>query len=178
VEKALAYAERLKPGFLHVMAGIADPDDPIANGTYRNNLLFVSERAREIGIGITIEPLNSRDVPGYFLSDFNKAREIINELDLSNLFLQFDIYHRQILHGDVLKGLEELMPVTGHIQVSSVPERHEPDTGELNDTRIFSKLDALGYQGLVGCEYRPASSTLEGLGWFSAFRKDRQSAGR
>ena len=91
--------------------------------------------------------------------------ETIERLGLPNLKLQYDIYHRQILHGDVLKSLEALMPMIGHIQVASVPARHEPGTGELNDARIFSAVDALGYDGFIGCEYRPANGTLAGLTW-------------
>ena len=102
---------------------------------------------------------------GYFLDDFGRAAEIIDRLGRPNLKLQFDIYHRQILHGDVLKGLEALLPMIGHVQTASVPQRHEPGTGELDDFRIFAALDALGYEGWVGCEYRPRAGTSAGLGW-------------
>ena len=105
-------------------------------------------------------------MPGYFLNDFPFAAALIAELALPNLKLQFDIYHRQILHGDVMRGLDALLPITGHVQVASVPKRNEPGTGELDDVRIFRHLDQLGYDGYVGCEYRPAGHTVEGLGWF------------
>ena len=119
-----------------------------------------------LGIDILIEPINGRDMPGYFLNDFPFAALLIAELALPNLKLQFDIYHRQILHGDVMRGLDALLPITGHVQVASVPKRNEPGTGELDDVRIFRHLDQLGYDGYVGCEYRPAGHTVEGLGWF------------
>ncbi|MCF3643161.1 TIM barrel protein, partial [Rhizobium sp. TRM95111] len=119
------------------------------------------------GRTLLIEPINGRDMPGYFLNDFNRAAEIVEKLNHPHLKLQFDIYHRQILHGDVLRGLRAMMPVIGHVQVASVPDRHEPGTGELDDFRIFTALDDLGYQGWVGCEYRPAGATAEGLGWLA-----------
>jgi hydroxypyruvate isomerase len=121
-----------------------------------------------VGVDIVIEPINGRDMPAYFLNDFPFAVETIKRLDRPNLKLQYDIYHRQILHGDVLKSLEALMPLIGHIQVASVPDRNEPGSGELNDFRVFQALDALGYAGFVGCEYRPANGTVAGLGWLKA----------
>ena len=109
-----------------------------------------------------------RDMPGYFMNDFGFAADLIRTLGLPNLKLQYDIYHRQILHGDVMRSLEQLLPLTGHVQTSSGPHRHEPGTGELDDARIFRHLDAIGYTGYVGCEYRPAGRTLDGLSWMTA----------
>jgi 2-dehydrotetronate isomerase len=165
VDTALNYAKGLGTPLLHVMAGIAEADDEIAADCYRDNLRYAAERAGEHGIGITIEALNKRDMPGYFLSDFDRAAEFIDEVGLPNLKLQFDVYHRQIIQGDVLTGLRQLMPIIGHIQIASVPERHEPGSGELDDFAVLRALDSLGYQGYVGCEYRPANGTVEGLGW-------------
>jgi hydroxypyruvate isomerase len=108
-------------------------------------------------------------MPYSFLNDFNFAADLIADLGHPNLKLQFDIYHRQIIHGDVIRGLRELMPITGHVQIASVPSRHEPGTGELDDFRVLRELDALGYGGYVGCEYRPAGETVAGLGWLKAF---------
>jgi hydroxypyruvate isomerase len=110
-------------------------------------------------------------MPGYFMNDFNKATALIGELALSNVKLQFDIYHRQIIHGDVTMALRALMPITGHIQIASVPSRHEPATEELNDVFLFSELDRLNYSGFVGCEYNPRAGTLDGLGWFVPYRR-------
>ena len=124
------------------------------------------------GLDVVIEPINRRDMPAYFLNDFNYAAELIGRLGLPRLKLQYDIYHRQILHGDVVKSLEALMPIIGHVQIASVPMRHEPGTGELNDDFVFRRLDELGYAGFVGCEYRPAGKTLDGLTWWDAWRPD------
>jgi 2-dehydrotetronate isomerase len=165
VDTALSYAKELQTPLLHVMAGIADPNDKMAKTCYRDNLRYAAERAGERGIGITIEPLNKRDMPGYFLSDFDRAADLIDEIGLPNLKLQFDVYHRQIIQGDVLTGLRQLMTIIGHIQIASVPDRHEPGSGELDDFAVLRALDSLGYDGYVGCEYMPANGTVEGLGW-------------
>ncbi|SHO66477.1 hydroxypyruvate isomerase [Pseudoxanthobacter soli DSM 19599] len=165
VDLALGYAAATGCRRLHLMAGLADPEDGAAAARYRDALLFASDRAGEAGRTILIEPLNGRDMPGYFLNDFSRAADLIAELGRANIRLQYDLYHRQILHGDVLKSLEALMPVIGHVQTASVPGRNEPGTGELDDFRVFAALDRLGYDGYVGCEYRPAAGTVEGLGW-------------
>lgn len=165
VDLALGYAAATGCRRLHMMAGLADPEDGIAAARYRDALLFASDRAGAAGRTILIEPLNGRDMPGYFLNDFSRAADLIAELGRANIRLQYDLYHRQILHGDVLKSLEALMPVIGHVQTASVPGRNEPGTGELDDFRVFAALDRLGYDGYVGCEYRPAAGTVEGLGW-------------
>ena len=100
-------------------------------------------------------------MPGYFLNDFDRAFDLVIELERPNLNLQFDVYHRQILHGDVITALRRMASRIGHIQIASVPNRHEPLTGELDDRRIFQEIDAIGYSGYVGCEYRPAAKTEE-----------------
>lgn len=163
--RALPYAEATGVKRLHLMSGHGDAKNPAARGAYEEAIRRACAAAAPYGIDILIEPINERDMPGYFMNDFGLATEIIASLGLLNLKLQYDIYHRQILHGDVMKSLESLLPLIGHVQVASVPQRHEPGTGELDDGRIFRHLDALGYQGYVGCEYRPAGHTLDGLGW-------------
>lgn len=165
VEKALVYAKTLGVPRLHLMAGIASRADGAALARYRDALAFAADAVGAEGLDLLIEPLNRRDMPGYLLDDFDFAAGLIQALGRPNLKLQFDIYHRQILHGDVLKGLEAMMPIIGHVQTASVPLRNEPGTGELDDFRIFAALDALGYGGHVGCEYRPAVGTLAGLDW-------------
>jgi hydroxypyruvate isomerase len=165
VSTALDYARATGVPNLHMMAGIASPQDPLAVAAYLDALRFAADAVGEAGIGLLVEPINGRDMPGYFLNDFNRASDFIHELAHPALRLQFDIYHRQIMHGDVLKGLEAMMPVIGHVQVAAVPKRHEPGTGELDDFHIFEALDALDYAGWVGCEYRPEAATLDGLGW-------------
>lgn len=164
---ALTYAGALGVPRLHLMAGLAPSNDAVAAARYREALREAAEALGAAGLDLLIEPLNRRDMPGYFLDDFNRAAELIGELGLPNLRLQYDIYHRQILHGDVLRSLEALLPLIGHVQTASVPLRHEPGTGELDDFAIFAALDRLGYAGHVGCEYRPAAGTLEGLGWLA-----------
>jgi hypothetical protein len=113
---------------------------------------------------------NHRDAPGYFLDDVDHAQALICEMAIPNLKLQFDVYHCQILHGDVTTRLREMLPVIGHIQVASVPSRHEPDDEELNYPFLFAELDRLGYAGFVGAEYRPRGKTEDGLGWFKPYR--------
>tara|TARA_R110002020_G_scaffold6689_13_gene28417 strand:- start:2619 stop:3395 length:777 start_codon:yes stop_codon:yes gene_type:complete len=167
VRTALDYAAVIGAPRLHMMAGLADPANPDHRAAYRDSLAFAADAAAEQGVTVLIEPINGRDMPGYFLNDFDYAAELITDLGRDNIRLQFDIYHRQILCGDVLRGLEELLPLIGHVQIASVPHRHEPGSGELDDFRILAALDALGYRGFVGCEYRPKGATLEGLGWMS-----------
>jgi hydroxypyruvate isomerase len=167
VETALHYARVIGAPLLHMMAGLSDARDPAAAAAFREALAFAADRTAEEGVGLVIEPINGRDMPGYFLNDFDRALDLIGDLGHPNVRLQFDVYHRQILHGDVLVGLEKAMPLIGHVQIASVPRRHEPGTGELDDFRIFEALDALGYDGYVGCEYRPERDTVAGLGWLT-----------
>ncbi len=171
VALALRYAGATGVGRVHVMSGIARRDDAAARACYRDSVAYLCDQAGQAGLDVLIEPINARDMPGYFLNDFNFATDLIADLGAANLKLQFDIYHRQIIHGDVLTGLKTLMPIVGHMQIAAVPLRHEPGTGELNDFRILSALDELGYTGFVGCEYRPAAGTVAGLGWLKALRK-------
>lgn len=168
VATALTYGSVLNVPTLHVMGGIANCADSQAVAAYREAITYACEAASHHNITIVIEPINARDMPGYFLNDFNFAAHLIEELALPNLKLQYDIYHRQIIHGDVMKSLEKLMPIIGHIQIAAVPLRHEPLTGELDDARIFRHIDALGYKKFVGCEYRPANGTVAGLKWMKS----------
>ena len=162
---ALAYATACGVTRLHATAGLTHPDHA-SEHVFRDNLRFARDAAGAHGIAIVIEPLNRRDMPGYFLSDFGHAARIIE--DVPGVKLLFDIYHRQILHGDVIEGLTALLPITGHVQIAAVPPRSEPGSGELDDFKILKTLDRLGYDGFVGCEYRPANGTLAGLGWMKA----------
>ncbi|WDQ98606.1 TIM barrel protein [Devosia sp. J2-20] len=165
VSAALRYASVLRPHRLHMMSGLADRTDPQAVATYRENTTHACQRAAEHGLTMVIEPINARDMPGYFLSDFGFAADLVTELGLPNLELQYDIYHRQILHGDIIRSIDALIGMIGHVQISAVPDRHEPGSGELDDGRILRHLDASGYDGFVGLEYRPAGDTLAGLAW-------------
>ena len=168
VKVAIDYARVIGAPRLHMMAGIAPSSDPSAQRRYRDSLDFAAEASAAAGLGLVIEPINTRDMPGYFLDSFERAAEVIADLGHSNLRLQFDIYHRQVMRGDVLTALEAMMPIIGHVQIASVPRRNEPGTGELDDFRVLRALDALGYDGYVGCEYRPANGTLAGLSWMKA----------
>ena len=165
IATALDYAAKLAPKRLHLMSGNSTRAKASAVEAYRRSLEFACRAAAPLGIDIVIEPINTRDMPAYFLNDFAWTAELIGELGQANLKLQYDIYHRQILHGDVLRSLAALLPIIGHVQIAAVPDRHEPGTGELDDGRILRHLDTLGYQGFVGLEYRPKGDTVEGLAW-------------
>ncbi|WEX74623.1 hydroxypyruvate isomerase family protein [Sinorhizobium numidicum] len=171
VEQALDYAAATGVKRLHLMAGLADPSDPEAASCYRRSVAYTAERLADKGIDLLLEPINARNMPGYFLNDFGAAERLITELGLANVKLQFDIYHRQIMHGDVAMALRRLLPITGHIQIASVPSRHEPDDEELNYPYLFAEIDRLGYGGFVGCEYTPRGRTLDGLNWFKPFAR-------
>ena len=155
---------------LHLMAGIADRHDAKAVEAYYKSVAWAAEFFAPNGLDVVIEPINPRNVPGYFLNDFGFARDLIRELKIPNLKLQFDIYHCQIIHGDVTMRLREMMDITGHIQIASIPSRNEPDGEELNYPFLFKELDRLGYAGFVGCEYNPRSRTEDGLGWFAPYK--------
>ena len=167
LERALPYIQATKVGRVHLMAGLADWNDPLAMAAYRRSLVHVAERLAEAGIDLLIEAINPIDMPGYFLNSVDNAAGLIPALKLPNLKLQFDIYHCQIIHGDVTRRLRRLLPIIGHVQVASVPSRNEPDTEELNYPFLFQELELLGYEGFVGCEYRPRGSTLDGLAWYT-----------
>ncbi|WP_419911618.1 2-oxo-tetronate isomerase [Hoeflea sp.] len=168
VETAVRYAEAAGAKRLHALSGTMGNISPgAARATYVENLRFAADRLGESGLELTIEPINSRDMPGYFLSSTELAADILAELDLANVGLQFDIYHHQIMHGDILKSLERFMPMIRHMQIAGVPDRNEPDTGELDYDRVFKEIDVLGYKGWVGLEYRPRAGTVEGLAWMN-----------
>ncbi|MGB8279068.1 MAG: 2-oxo-tetronate isomerase [Methylovirgula sp.] len=171
VMQALAYAKATGTKKLHMMAGIAEPQDQAAAKSYRRAVAFAAEALAKEGIELLLEPINRRDIPGYFLHDYGLALQLIDELQMPNVKLQFDVYHRQILHGDVTFAFRALLPQIGHVQVASVPSRQEPDAEELNFSFLFEEIDRLGYAGYVGCEYRPRGETLSGLGWFRPFAR-------
>jgi hydroxypyruvate isomerase len=168
VGTALPFAQATGVKRVHLMAGIADAHDPRSGQAYRTAAAWTAERVGREGLDLVIEPLNSRDMPGYYLNDFKLAETVIGELALPNFKLQFDVYHRQIMHGDVTMALRRLLPIVGHVQIASVPSRHEPAGEELSYPFLFDELDRLGYSGFVGCEYRPRGKTLDGLDWFTA----------
>jgi hydroxypyruvate isomerase len=163
IATGLDYARATGTPRLHLMAGIARGPEALA--CFRDSIKFACDAAAKQGIDILIEPINGYDIPGYLMNDFDLAEKLITELKLPNFWLQFDIYHRQVLHGDVVRGLEALLPITRHMQIAAAPFRREPTTGELDDRHILQTIDRLGYDGYIGCEYGPANGTLAGLGW-------------
>ncbi|HEV2674496.1 MAG TPA: 2-oxo-tetronate isomerase [Aliidongia sp.] len=167
VDQAIAYAQVLRCPKLHAMAGIlpVTADRAAARRTYVANLRHAADRAAAAGVTILIEPINTRDIPGYFLNRPSEGREIIEEVGATNLALQFDVYHCQIMVGDLATQIRAHADVTGHIQIAGVPERHEPDVGEINYPYLFDVIDQTGYDGWIGCEYRPKGETADGLGW-------------
>lgn len=167
MEKALDYAAAIRPDALHVMAGIAAGD--AARRTYIANLKRAAAMAGDLTL--TIEPLNTRDNPGYLLTSVDDAAEVIEAVGAANLKLQFDYYHVQIMQGDLTRRLERLASIIGHVQIAGVPDRHEPDEGETALAHLMAQLDAQGYEGWVGAEYRPKARTEEGLGWFEPWRR-------
>jgi hydroxypyruvate isomerase len=163
VDEALRHADALGCRRVHVMAGVADGEEAL--DAYLRNLEFAAARFSAAGVTTLVEPINRRDMPGYFLSDFGVALAIARAIE--GVRLQFDIYHRQIIHGDVTVGLREAMPAIGHMQIAGVPDRHEPDTGELDAGHVLGAVRELGYEGWIGCEYRPRGATEDGLGWIA-----------
>ncbi len=172
LEGALPYAEATRVKRLHLMAGLASRADPAAEASYRRAVTYAAERLGEKGLDLLLEPINSRNMAGYFLNDFVYAERLIADMKHPNVKLQFDVYHRQILHGDVTMAFRALQPIIGHVQIASVPSRHEPDSEELNYPYLFAEFDRLGYEGFVGCEYNPRAETLAGLSWFEPFARD------
>jgi hydroxypyruvate isomerase len=167
VAKALHYARILDCPRLHVMAGIVPPgaDAEVCRQTYIANLRYAAVEFAKCDKILLIEPLNLRDNPGYLLSRQEAAAEICDQVGAANIKVQFDFYHCQITQGDLTRTLVSLFPHVGHIQIAGVPDRHEPDLGEVNYPWLFERLDLMGYDGWIGCEYRPLDKTVDGLAW-------------
>jgi 2-dehydrotetronate isomerase len=171
VETALEYASVLGNDKIHVMAGLIRPEQSreLHRDVYLRNLAYAAQTARAHGITVVIEPINTRDIPGFFLNRQDDAQAICQEVGEPNLKVQFDCYHCQIVEGDLAVKLKRDMHGIGHIQIAGVPERHEPDIGELNYPYLFTLIDTLGYDGWIGCEYRPRAGTSAGLGWLKPY---------
>jgi hydroxypyruvate isomerase len=167
VAKAIDYATHLNCPQIHCMAGLVPAGVPQAamRETYIANLKHAATEAAKAGLRLLIEPINPRDIPGYYLNTSKQGIEIMDAVGAPNLFLQYDIYHMQIVEGDLAPTMERLLPRIGHMQLADTPGRHEPGTGEINYPFLFGHLDRIGYQGWIGCEYRPAGDTVAGLGW-------------
>ncbi len=171
-ELALEYAGVLGNKRIHVMAGLqqAGVDRSRQHEVYLNNLAHAAREAASSGITVLIEPINPRDMPGYFLNRQAEAQAICREVGAANLMVQCDLYHCQIVEGDLATTLRRDIAGIGHIQIAGVPQRHEPDLGEVNFPYLFALMDELGYAGWVGCEYRPRAGTSAGLGWLRSWR--------
>lgn len=167
IAKALEYASLLGNKCLHVMAGlIAEGEDRSRHReTYLRNLAYAAREAAPLGITVVIEPINTRNIPGYFLNRQDEAHAVREDVGASNLKVQMDLYHCQIVEGDLAMKIRKYAANVAHMQIAGVPERHEPDTGEVNYAYLFGVIDAAGYTGWIGCEYHPMGGTSEGLGW-------------
>ncbi|MGH8687362.1 MAG: 2-oxo-tetronate isomerase [Burkholderiales bacterium] len=167
VERAIEYARAAGCPRLNALAGIAPPDAAPERlfETLVENLRFAAGRLASAGLTLLTEPANARTIPGFFLNTSRQAIEAIDAAGASNLQLQYDIFHMQIVEGDLAKTLERLLPRIGHVQLADVPDRHEPGTGEINYEFLLAQIDRLGYRGWIGCEYIPRGDTREGLAW-------------
>jgi hydroxypyruvate isomerase len=170
--KALDYAEALGTPRLHAMAGpVPTGVDPAAwQRTYVDNLRHAAQALARRGLTLVIEPINHRDVPGYFLNTHAQAVAVLDSVGEANLMIQMDFYHAQITEGDLAVTLKRNLARIGHVQIAGVPDRDEPDQGEVNYPYLFKLLDTLGYAGWIGCEYRPRAGTEAGLGWLEGWR--------
>ena len=170
VDKAIEYALSMGTPTIHAMAGLLPEgaDREWHRAVFIDNLGLAARKLAAHGLTLVIEPINTRDMSGYFLTTQAEGHAIREEIGEPNLKVQMDFYHAQIMEGDLSMTLKDNFAGVGHIQIASVPERHEPDEGEVNYPHLFALLDELGYSGWVGCEYRPRGRTEDGLAWFRA----------
>ena len=170
VTKAIEYALALGTPQVHMMAGLipSSSDLPLHRKTYLANMKFAAQELAKQKLNLLLEPINTRDMPGYFLNTQAQAHELRTECGEPNVKVQMDFYHAQIMEGDLVMTFKKFFNDIGHAQIASVPNRNEPDDGEVNYPFIFKMLDEMGYQGWVGCEYRPKGKTEDGLAWFKA----------
>jgi hydroxypyruvate isomerase len=171
VGKAIEYASALQCEQLNCLAGIAPTgiDAARVRETFVRNLQFAADKLKGAGIRLLIEPCNTRDIPGFFLTRSKQALDIIADVGSDNLFLQYDIYHMQIMEGDLAPTIQRNLASIRHMQLADNPGRNEPGTGEINYPFLFQFIDNLGYSGWIGCEYKPRRATVEGLGWVKPY---------
>ncbi|ALM53561.1 hydroxypyruvate isomerase [Halomonas huangheensis] len=172
VDTAIEYATTLGCRQLNCLAGIVPEgvSQEQAHRTLVDNLRYAAERLGQAGILLLAEPINTRDIPGFFLNRTEQALALFDEVGSDNLKLQYDIYHMQIMEGDLAPTIERHLARIAHVQLADNPGRHEPGTGEINYPFLFAHLERLGYDGWIGCEYKPATTTQEGLGWLDSAR--------
>ena len=167
VDRAIEYAAALRCPTVNGLAGVApegaDPEQLTA--TLADNLAHAAGKLGEVGVRLVTEPINTIDIPGFFLTSTAQARKVIEDVPSGNVFIQYDAYHMQIMEGDLARTIEKNLDLIGHVQIADNPGRHEPGTGEINYSFLLKRLDELGYDGYVGAEYRPLGTTAEGLGW-------------
>jgi hydroxypyruvate isomerase len=171
VGKAIEYATALGCKQINCLAGITPKDASAeqAHRTFVDNLKFAANALSAANIRLLIEPINTRDIPGFFLSGTKQALAVMDEVASPNLFLQYDVYHMQIMEGDIAPTIHRNLSRIPHLQIADNPGRNEPGTGEINYPFLFQFLDSLGYEGWIGCEYKPKTTTLEGLGWLKPY---------
>ena len=167
VGRAIEYAKALGVPQLNCLAGKAPADVPAAElrRTLVGNLRYAAAELAAAGLKLLVEPINTYDIPGFFLSRSAQTIDILDEVGAANAYLQYDIYHLQRMEGELAATIERLLPRIAHIQLADNPGRHEPGSGEINYPYLFALLDRIGYRGWIGCEYKPAASTEAGLGW-------------
>jgi hydroxypyruvate isomerase len=167
VGKAIDYATALGCRQLHCMAGLKPRgvNEEQMRDAYIANLQFAGSEAGKHGMNVLIEAINVRDIPGFYLNTSRQAIDILHYVGLPNVKFQYDIYHMQIMEGDLAPTIEKHLPHIAHMQLADTPGRHEPGTGEINYEFLFQHIDRIGYRGWIGCEYRPAGATEAGLGW-------------
>ena len=170
VGRAIEYASALGCRQVNCLAGIAPAGvaEDTVRATFIDNLAFAAGKLKEAGIRLLVEPINTYDIPGFYLSRTAQAIDIIDAVGSDNLFVQYDIYHAQRMEGELANTISKYLPRIAHIQLADNPGRNEPGTGEINYPWLFRHIDKAGYQGWIGCEYKPAAGTREGLGWIKA----------
>jgi len=171
VGRAIEYAAALGCKQLNCLAGVAPgAANPAAlETTFVNNLKFAAGKLAAAGIRLLIEPINTRDIPGFYLTNTRQALHVIAKVDSPNLWLQYDIYHMQVMEGDLARTMQENIARIAHLQLADNPGRNEPGTGEINYPFLFDWIDRLGYDGWIGCEYKPKATTAEGLSWIKRY---------
>ena len=171
VGKAIEYAQALGCKQVNCLAGIrpSQLDPSVARETYIKNLQYAAPLLHDAGIKLLIEPVNTRDIPGFFLNNSKQALDIIKAVGSYNLYLQYDIYHMQVMEGDLAATLSANIELIPHMQLADNPGRNEPGTGEINYGFLFGHIDRIGYQGWIGCEYKPMTTTDAGLGWVKPY---------
>lgn len=169
VDLAIEYAKVLGNTQVNCLAGIAPVgvDPARVQQTFVDNLRHASARLEAAGIRLVMEMINTRDIPGFFLTTTAQALKIHEQVGSANLYLQYDIYHMQVMEGDLARTLEAQLAVINHVQLADNPGRHEPGTGEINFRFLFEHLDRIGYDGWIGCEYKPLTTTEAGMGWLN-----------